>query len=182
VNEDALRHASERLAMSEAQSRVRTVVVVYVPLFIAVLSLVTSIYNGYLNNKFVEIIQRNFERGESLRTCKEIIEAYFQVKFRTGIVSENGERERASGSAVPGAEAAQTEAMHAVNKVGALGTYLANMEGEAARARYTNLTWELEKIVKEAPRLAVGNLAKRFEPADKLFGGMNADCVRNAKE
>jgi hypothetical protein len=168
--------------MSEAQSRIRAVVVVYVPLFIAGLSLATSIYNGYLNNKFVEIIQRNFERGESLRTCKEVIEAYFQVKLRAGVVSANGERERATGAPVPGAEAAQIEALNAVSKVGGLGTYLANMEGEAARARYTNLTRELEKIVKEAPQLAASALTERFRPADKLFDGMNADCVRNAKQ
>src|SRR5436190_5483126 len=135
--------------MSEREVTIRTAVVTYFPMFIAVLSLVTSIYNGYLNGKFVDIIQRNFGRTEYLRTCKEIIDAYFQVKFRAGIVSENGERERTAGTLVPGAEAAQIEAMNAVNRVGALGTYLANMEGEAARARYTNLTWELEKIVKE---------------------------------
>ena len=83
--------------MSEREVTIRTAVVTYFPMFIAVLSLVTSIYNGYLNNKFVEIIQRNFGRTEYLRTCKEIIDAYFQVKFRAGIVSESSERDRASG-------------------------------------------------------------------------------------
>src|ERR1051325_8771067 len=126
--------------MSEREARIRTVVLAYFPMLIAVLSLTTSIYNGYLNSKFVDIIQRNFGRGESLRTCKEIIDAYFQVKFRTGLVSENGERERAAGAAMPAALAAQIEAMNAVNKVGALGTYLANMRDQATRERYTNLT------------------------------------------
>jgi tripartite-type tricarboxylate transporter receptor subunit TctC len=70
--------------MSEREVTIRTAVVTYFPMFIAVLSLVTSIYNGYLNGKFVDIIQRNFGRTEYLRTCKEIIDAYFQVKFRAG--------------------------------------------------------------------------------------------------
>ena len=46
--------------MSEREVTIRTAVVTYFPMFIAVLSLVTSIYNGYLNGKFVDIIQRNF--------------------------------------------------------------------------------------------------------------------------
>ena len=83
--------------MSEREVTIRTAVVTYFPMFIAVLSLVTSIYNGYLNGKFVDIIQRNFGRTEYLRTCKEIIDAYFQVKFRAGLVSESSERDRAGG-------------------------------------------------------------------------------------
>ena len=86
--------------MSDSESKPRTVVITFFPMFIATLSLVTSIYNGYLNGKFVDLIQRNFGRGEYIRTCKEIIDAYFQVKFRAGVVSENGERERASGKPV----------------------------------------------------------------------------------
>jgi hypothetical protein len=142
--------------MSNSETRVRTAAITYFPMFIAALSLITSIYNGYLNNKFVELIQRNLGRAEAMRTCKEIIDAYFQVKFRAGIVRETG----ASGA---GAVAAQIEAMNAVNKVGALGTYLANLGDDRSRERYTLLTAELEKIVKEAPRLAVADLARRFE-------------------
>jgi len=67
--------------MSEREVTIRTAVVTYFPMFIAVLSLVTSIYNGYLNGKFVDIIQRNFGRTEYLRTCKEIIDAYFFNKL-----------------------------------------------------------------------------------------------------
>jgi hypothetical protein len=62
--------------MSEHETRVRTAIITYFPMFIAVFSLVTSMYNGYLNNKFVDFIQRNLARAESLRTCKEILEAH----------------------------------------------------------------------------------------------------------
>ena len=65
-----------------ARSRLQTVLVTYFPMFIATLSLCTSIYNGYLNSKFVDLIKNNTARVESLHTCKEIIDAYFQVKFR----------------------------------------------------------------------------------------------------
>jgi hypothetical protein len=167
--------------MSEAESKTRAAAVIYFPMFIATLSLVTSIYNGYLNNRFVELIQENLGRTEAMHTCKDVIDAYFQVKFRAGIVSENGARERATGTPVPGAAAAQIEALNAVNKVGALGTYLANLSNERARDHYTRLTEELEKIAKEAPRLAPADLNSRFGAADELFSGMNSDCVKSAK-
>jgi len=48
-------------AMTERQeqSRFQRVALTYFPMFIAALSLCTSIYNGYLNNKFVDLIQNN---------------------------------------------------------------------------------------------------------------------------
>ena len=79
--------------MSETtESRVRAVLLGYFPMFIATLSLVTSIYNGYLNSRFVDFIQRNAGRTEYLRTCKEIIDAYFQIKVRIAAVSAAGAR------------------------------------------------------------------------------------------
>jgi 5'-deoxynucleotidase YfbR-like HD superfamily hydrolase len=163
--------------MSEREATIRTAVVTYFPMLIAVLSLVTSIYNGYLNNKFVDIIQRNFGRTEYLRTCKEIIDAYFQVKFRAGILSETSERDRA-GASTP----AQVEAANAVSKFAALGTYLANLRDDPTREQYTRLTRELEKIVREAARTSAAELNKLFEPADDMFTDMNNDCVKTAKE
>ena len=146
---------------------------VYFPMFIATLSLMTSIYNGYLNSKFVDFIQRNAGRTEYLRTCKEIIDAYFQVKMRIGVL--NG-----AGAQAPAP--AQTEAANAVAKVGALGTYLANLRDETTRERYTRLTTLLEGLVQDAPRLSAAELDKRTEAADREFSEMNADCVKSAKE
>ena len=148
----------------------------YFPMFIAALSLATSLFNGYLNNKFVDLIQHNVERIEYLKTCKEIIDAYFQVKFRAGIVSENG----ASGSAV-GSSTAEIDAANAVNKFAALGTYLANLRDDATRERYTHLSQELERIVAQAARAEPADLAKLFETADQQFTSLNDDCVKSAK-
>ena len=77
--------------MTEHEGKLRVVLLTFFPMLIATLSLVTSIFNGYLNNKFVDLIQRNFGRAEYMRTCKETIDAYFQVKFKAGLVSANGE-------------------------------------------------------------------------------------------
>jgi len=167
--------------MSDSASKLRTVVITFFPMFIATLSLVTSIYNGYLNGKFVDLIQRNFGRGEYIRTCKEIIDAYFQVKFKAGLVSASGERER-GGTPNPNAAAERIEAAAAVNKFAALGTYLANLRDDAVRARYTELTRALERAVADAGRTAPADLDKLFAPADRIFAELNADCVKSAKE
>ena len=159
--------------MSNGEAKVRSVLLTYFPMFIAALSLVTSIYNGYLNSKFVDIIQSNLPRAEYMKTCKEIIDAYFQVKFRAGLVHASAAR----GAVAP---AEEIEAKNAVNKFAALGTYLANLRDEAARARYTELSEQLEKVVGEAAKPGA-DLDRLFEPADALFSEMNADCVKSAK-
>jgi len=173
-------------AMTERQeqSRFQRVALTYFPMFIAALSLCTSIYNGYLNNKFVDLIQNNTARVESLRTCKEIIEAYFRVKFRVGVISENAGRS-GTGESAPGttaaASTARIEAANAVSRFAALGTYLANLRDDATRERYTHLTWELEKVLSQAPHTPRDQVDKLFQTADQMFGSMNDDCVRAAK-
>ena len=165
--------------MSEREVKVRTAALTYFPMFIAALSLVTSMYNGYLNNKFVDFIQRNLGRGEYLRTCKEILEAHAQVGFRAKILSQTGERARA-GSPVD-QTAARNEADSALIKYVSLATYLANLQPEA-RERYTLLSIELEKILNDAPQLTLGELNKRLEKTDQMFTGMNDDCVKMANQ
>src|SRR5205085_4694112 len=123
--------------MTASETRWRTALIAFFPMFIAVLSLLTSIYNGYLNNKFVGIIQGNLGKAEYMRTCKEIIDAYFQVKFKTGLL--------AGGNAAP---AQQNDAANAANHFAALGTYLANLRDDARRERYSELSRELDRIVK----------------------------------
>ena len=167
--------------MSEGDGKLRMLMIAFFPMFIATLSLFTSIYNGYLNNKFVDLIQRNLGRAEYMRTCKETIDAYFQIKFKTGLLSASGERERA-GTPAPNATVEQTDAAASVNKFAALGTYLANLRDDAIRARYTELVRVLEKAVGEARRTPVAGLETLFEPADRIFAELNNDCVKSAKE
>ena len=166
--------------MSEREATIRIAVMTYFPMFIAVLSLVTSIFNGYLNNKFVDMAEQSLGRTEYLRTCKEIIEAYFQVKFRTDLLGEAGAR--GAEPAASGVSVAQIEAVNAVNKFAALGTYLANMRDERTREQYTHITWELEKIVRQAAKTAPADRDKMFEAADRMFAALNDDCVKSAKQ
>jgi hypothetical protein len=165
--------------MSDRESTIRNVLVTYFPMFIAVLSLVTSIFNGYLNARFVELIELNLGRTAYMSTCKDIIDAYFQVKFRAGLVNASAERERAGGTAPPTAE--QVDAANAVTRFAALGTFLANLSDDAAREQYTQLSLQLEKIVNEARRTPPAEFQKVFEPADRMFTGMNEECVKLAR-
>ena len=120
--------------MSDSETKVRSIVIAYFPMFIATLSLVTSIYNGYLNNRFVDLIQRNLGRAEYMRTCKDVIDAYFQVKFRASVVSRNRDNASAAKTSSETTSSAMTseqiEAAQAVARLGALGTYLANLRDE----------------------------------------------------
>ena len=166
------------MAMSSDESRLRASLTIYFPMFIATLSLLTSIYNGYLNNKFVNVIQANLGRAEYMRTCKEIIDAYFQVKFRTGLIEQAGELR--PNAAVRLSSPQQVDAANAVNKFSALATYLANLRDEETRARYTELSRQLESVVGDAGRMPLKQSETRFGPADRLFSVLNEDCVRSA--
>ena len=163
--------------MSERETRVRAILLSYFPMFIATLSLVTSIYNGYLNNLFVNLIQRNVGRTEYMRTCKDVIDAYFQVKFRASVVSRNRENASAGSAAMT---PDQIEAANAVARLGALGTYLANLRDELVRVRYTELSVAVDKAVSEARQTPPAALEKLFDPADRIFAALNADCVKTA--
>ena len=153
-------------------SRLRAILLAYFPMFIATLSLMTSIYNGYLNGKFVDIIQNNVGRVEYMRTCKEIIDAYFQAKVRLTALQANGERGNAE----------RMDAATAVAKFAALGTYLANLRNETIRAQYTQLSIDLEKLTAEATRTPAAEFQKQIGSLDGRFNDMNVDCTRSAKE
>jgi hypothetical protein len=155
------------------ETRTRALLLGYFPMFIATLSLLTSIYNGYLNSKFVDLIQSNVGRVEYMKSCREIIDTYFQVKVRLGVLNTAGDKTAGSIE--------QTEASIAVAKFAALGTYLANLRDDAIRARYTKLSQELEKILADARRIPADELSRRLSTIEPLFAEMNDDCVKSAK-
>lgn len=177
-----------------AEWRWRQALITFFPMLIAVLSLLTSIYNGYLNNKFVTLIQGNLSRAEYMRTCRDVIDAYFQVKYRTSVVA----REAAAGGAVPPAAAGTTdapalprqaagaasqstvEAGNAVARFGALATYLANMRDEKTRASYTELYWKLDELAAKAATSSAKEREATLSEADKIFAPLNDDCVHHA--
>lgn len=155
----------------------RAVVITFFPMLIAVLSLLTSVYNGYLNNKFVTLIQGNLSRAEYMRTCRDAIDAYFQVKYRADVLAKQGR----SAALPPGStSSAEVEAGNAVARFGALATYLANLRDEETRARYTDLYGRLDKYVAMASGAGREERTKASNEADAIFAGLNDDCVKQA--
>jgi hypothetical protein len=143
----------------------------YLSFFVAGLSLIASFYQGYLNTKYLDIIQKNVSRGEYMRTCKDIVDAYFQIKLKTLLLAS------ATGAA---SENRETEAANAASYFAALGTYLANLQNETVRARYTKLSQGLSKVITVARKTPPDGIDNLFGSADELFAGMNDDCVRTA--
>ena len=164
----------------------RSAVLALLSIFLAMMSVGAAVYQNYIYTRQlniftqqVEILQRNVSRGEFIRSCKEVIDAYFQVKLKVGVIARAAARERAANAAMD--TMMELEAATAVSRVGALGTYLANFQNEDARYQYTQLTLTLDKILTAARTTPPGEVDKLFEPADALFAKMNDDCVRLAK-
>jgi hypothetical protein len=151
--------------MSENDSRVSKVPAVgkgaqlvgYISFFVAGLSLIASFYQGYLNTKYLDIIQKNVSRGEYMRTCKDIIDSYFQIKLKVSLLAASPNENR------------ETEAANAVSHFAALGTYLANLQDNGARERYSRLSQELTKVATEAKNTPTNAIEKSFGASDTLF-------------
>jgi hypothetical protein len=141
------------------------------PTLIAILSLGSSIFQSFNYARNIESAQRNVLRAESLRTCREIIDVFFQFRLR----AEEANKAGASGAAMT----AELKAMS--YKFGAFGTFLANFQDDVARKRYSELSWELLAIAEKAPVLPSDDFAKRFGAVDERFGKLNEDCVKAAQ-
>jgi hypothetical protein len=155
--------------MSEPSHK-RDTLVTYFPMFIATISVVASFSSVWLFARSVEVMQSNVDRGEIMRACKDVIDNYFQIKMKAEQIAAGG----------PTAVTTASEAAASVAKFGALGTYLANFNSEAARVRYTQLSHELARIVAAVRTTPRQDIDKLFEPAEKLFATLNDDCVRAA--
>jgi len=165
----------------------RSALLALLSIFLAMMSVGAAVYQNYIYTRQlniftqqVEILQRNVSRGEFIRSCKEVIDAYFQVKLKVGVISRAAARERAADATMADTMM-ELEAATAVSRVGALGTYLANFQNEDIRYQYTQLTRTLEKILTSARTTPPVELDKLFEPADRLFSQMNDDCVKLSK-
>lgn len=149
----------------------RTPTVALLSVAIACFSLGTAMYQGYVQTRNLETVQRDIARREQIRACKDVIEAFFEAKLRTGLLLQGGD----DGS--DGARQSAELAAVAVSRLGAVGTFLANMEGKDARARYTQLTRTVEAALSAARGGDAAAHAGAVAEADRLFAGMNMDCV-----
>jgi len=175
------------VAAAKGEPRMRSVLITYFPMLIAIMSLAMSFYQGWLFNssrdvsrRSLDLMERNVARGEYIRACREIIETYFQIKPKVAILMPHPDRGNVAGASRV-AEQSRLDAQAAIAKFGGLGTYLANFQDAGTRARYTELTRTLNGIMETARTTQLTDIDKLFEPADKIFSSMNDDCVRLAR-
>lgn len=139
-------------------------------LLIALLSMLSSITQSFNYRRNIESVQQNVLRTENLRTCREIIEVFFDFRLKA---EETNARQVTD-------ETATREMRVIVYRFGALGTYLANFAPELSRDRYARLAWLLNDIALKAGTMAKNDFESKFAEADHAFGILNEDCVRSA--
>lgn len=139
-------------------------------LAIAGLSLFSSFFQSWNYARNIDSVQRNVLRAENLRTCKDIIEVFFQLRLKA---------EEANARLAGAPSALDMKAL--ASRFGALGTYLANFRDEAVRERYTELSRELQKVANEAASLPRLEFEALYGRIDRIFSEMNEDCVKSAQ-
>jgi hypothetical protein len=149
------------------------------PLGIAALSLVSSIFQSVNYSRQIESAQRNVLRVENLKTCKEVIEVFFQFRLKAEEANRLAVVSRETGKSADDATAIELKSL--VYKFGALSTFLANFRDEDTRYRYTQLSWELLSVGEKAPKVSAEEFAKTFAVLDKNFDAFNQDCVKSAQ-
>jgi hypothetical protein len=149
-----------------------------------VLALGTVAYQTYLLRQSLNIIDRASERmdrvqqqNEYVRACRDLSDAYFLVKQRVAPLMAVPDRSNIAGAARV-SEINQLEAQDAVARLAALGAFLSNAQDAAARERYAELSRLLTRLAEDAKGMPLTEFDKAFEPADKLFAQVNADCAR----
>lgn len=146
-----------------------------VSLLIASLSLMASISQSYNYRRNIESVQLNVLRAENLKTCREIIEVFFAFRLRA-------EEANARVAEIASEQAGmRREIKSLVYRFGAIGTHLANFAPEAARERYSRLSWMLSDIGDKATSLSAAEFEARFTEIDKAFATLNEDCVKATK-
>ncbi len=172
-------------AVAEAATPAATVVVkeksgsgllTYFTVMVALLSLCLSLYQGYLFHRSIELMEKNVARGEFIRTCRDAIGTYFEIKQKVGAMMPAADRGNVAGASRIN-ESNRLEAQAAIARFGGLGTYLANFQDVSTRVRYTELTKTLNGIMDIARTTPLTDIDRVFTPADKLFADMNNDCV-----
>ena len=158
--------------MSELTQPPRRNALAQISLALALCSFGASLFQSYLNSRNLEVMQRDVGRREHIHACKEAIEAFFESKMRIARLAE---------MVKPGVTPDDFEAAMAVSRFGAIGTYLANFQGDDARYQYTMLTRELQRLMGAVKAGGSTSDEGFFRKTDEIFAAMNADCVRSSQ-
>jgi hypothetical protein len=145
---------------------------IILPLVIAGLTLVSQSFQSWNYARNIDSAQRNILRAEALKTCRDIIDVFFQFRLKA---DEANKMRASAGPMLP------SEMKALASRFGAYGTFLANFQDEDVRYRYTILARELAAVAEAAGGMAEADFGTRFAKAEEQFGKLNEDCVKAAQ-
>ena len=141
-----------------------------ISLLVALCSVASSAYQSWNYSRSIDTVQRNVLRTENLRTCREIIDVFFQFRLKAEETNAKSAQAASEGDL-------KTLAYH----FGALSTFLANFRDEEVRVLYTQLSWQLLRMAREAANLPSAEFETLFAKIDETFAILNDDCAKSAQ-
>lgn len=142
-----------------------------ISLIVALCSVLSSAYQSWNYSRSIDSVQRNVLRAENLRTCRDIIDVFFQFRLKA---------EEANSKVIDAESDADLKTM--AYHFGALSTFLANFrDEESVRALYAQLSWDLLKAARDARKLSQAEFETLFAKIDETFTTLNDDCAKSAQ-
>jgi len=141
-----------------------------ISLVVALCSVLTSAYQSWNYSRSIDSVQRNVLRAENLRTCRDIIDVFFQFRLK----AEDANARLADASR-------PTDLRTLAYHFGALSTFLANFREDDVRGLYAKLSWDMLRVAKEAETLSPDEFASLFASIDETFTTLNDDCAKSAQ-
>jgi hypothetical protein len=133
----------------------------------AVLALASSSFQSWSHARSIEVVQRNVLRAENVRTCRSIMDVFFQLRFKT---------DEANMSCPP-----SMELKPLVDKFGALATHLTHFREEAVWQLDTVLNWQTPSVAERAATGSVAEYQAHFVKRDASFTTLSDDCTKAAQ-
>lgn len=146
-----------------------------ISIFVAALSLATAMYQGYLNTRAVGVFSRDVKYRETMRACREVVDAFMEARLRIMRVAES--RPAISEQKL---DDYVFDANRTVARFAAVATYLANFNETGRRERYTDLARNLEALVARARK--DGKKGADLSGVDEKFYRLNKDCVASVRK
>lgn len=141
-----------------------------ISLVVALCSVLSSAYQSWNYSRSIDSVQRNVLRAENLRTCRDIIDVFFQFRLK----AEDANAKLAD-------QTRPTDLRTLAYHFGALSTFLANFREDEVRGLYAKLSWDMLRVAKEAETLPPDEFANLFSKIDETFTTLNDDCAKSAQ-
>jgi hypothetical protein len=149
-------------------------VLTLVPLLIALLALWLSMEQARQFQAMLQDTDRNALRAEYGRTCRDVMQQYYDVKQKVSVLMPAADRSNIAGASRV-TEASRLDVQVAV---GRLASYAIGATDDGLRSRIANLVRVVGAVAERARAVQLNDIDRLFEPADKALAQVNEDCAR----